>query len=93
MTLEITYPFFKPDKVLSASIRLGKFVDSYIKEFDAIMESPASFQRGVQMSELLNKLQGEYVLWWIDTNQQIRAGNVDDLVKEHYDSMQSGSGI
>lgn len=81
--MDLTPPLFKPSKVLEASMQLGEGVRTFLREYDAIMASPPTFKRGAETAEALNKLQKSFVFWGIETNQQIRAGNVDKVIKDH----------
>ena len=79
---ELTRPLFNIDKVLKASIKLGIAVRVFLKEYDEIMDSPPSFKRGAETAEATNKLFKALILWYIDTDGQIRAGNVDQVIHE-----------
>ena len=81
--MNIAQPFFKPDRVLQASIDLGKAVTVFLDEYDALMDSPASLSRGADVAKVMNKLNEALVLWGIETNQQIQSGNVDKVIEEH----------
>lgn len=89
---EYHYPFLNLDGLFETAAELGTAVRDYLNKYDAIMASPASFQRGVEISKLHNELFKALVMWQIDMKRHQQSRGVDYEV-EHAWQGRDGEGI